>query len=89
MFEKEPSSRCGRYISPSSGYRAYYPAPWPPVPPVAVEGELLCLLSDADRALARLDAVSTFLPNPDLFVATNEAVEKLPDAMSGVNMEVR
>lgn len=70
MSEKERSSRAGRYISQSSGYRAYYPAPLPPAPPVAVEGELLRLLSDADRALARLDAVSTFLPNPDLFVAT-------------------
>lgn len=70
MSEKDQSSRAGRYISQPSGYRAYHPAPLPPSPPVAVEGELLRLLSDADRALARLDAVSTFLPNPDLFVAT-------------------
>ena len=70
MSEQEQSSRAGRYISQPSGYRAYYPAPLPPSPPVAIAGELLRVLSDADRALARLDAVSTFLPNPELFVAT-------------------
>ncbi|MGI9014996.1 MAG: Fic/DOC family N-terminal domain-containing protein [Phycisphaerales bacterium] len=30
---------------------------------------MLRLLSDADRALGRLDGVSTNLPDPDLFVA--------------------
>jgi Fic family protein len=30
--------------------------------------ELLALLSEADRELARLDAATEFLPNPDLFV---------------------
>jgi len=69
MPKQELSTRAGRYVSQPTGYRAYCPAPLPPVPPVAIEGELLRLLSDADRALARLDAVSTFLPNPDLFVA--------------------
>ena len=69
MPAQDPSARAGRYISQPTGYRAFYPQPLPPVPSVAIEGELLRLLSDADRALARLDAVSTFLPNPDLFVA--------------------
>lgn len=70
MSKNLQSSRAGRYICQLSGYEAYYPAPLPPIPPLAIEGDLLRLLSDADRALARLDAVSTFLPNPDLFVAT-------------------
>lgn len=34
-----------------------------------MDAELLRLLSDADRALGRLDGVATVLPNPDLFVA--------------------
>jgi Fic family protein len=68
MTESEQTFRAGRTIAQPSGYRAFYPATLPPVPAVAVEGELLRLLSDADRALARLDAVSTLLPNPDLFV---------------------
>lgn len=34
-----------------------------------MDGELLKLLSDADRALGRLDGATEVLPNPDLFVA--------------------
>ena len=44
------------------------PAPLPPTPPVAVTGELQRLLSEADRALGRLDGSVQTLPNPDLFV---------------------
>jgi Fic family protein len=51
------------------GYKAFIPAPLPPNPPVAVDPELARLLSEADRALGRLDGVATVLPNPDLFVA--------------------
>jgi hypothetical protein len=38
-------------------------------PPLNYDGELQRLLSDADRNLARLDALATLLTNPDLFVA--------------------
>jgi Fic family protein len=34
-----------------------------------MEGELTALMSEADRALGRLDGVASILPNPDLFVA--------------------
>ncbi|MEQ1826413.1 MAG: Fic/DOC family N-terminal domain-containing protein, partial [Pirellula sp.] len=61
--------RAGRYVKQSTGYRAFLPADLPPVPPIAMEPELIRLLSDADRALGRLDGVATVLPNPDLFVA--------------------
>lgn len=64
-----PSSpRAGRYVQQPSGYRAFLPEPLPPAPPIAYDGELLTLLSDADRDLARLDALADLLPNPDLFV---------------------
>ncbi|MFN7817532.1 MAG: Fic family protein, partial [Burkholderiales bacterium] len=53
------SARAGRLISQPTGYRAFVPVPLPPVPSIALDGELLRLLSDADRALARLDAIST------------------------------
>lgn len=62
-------TRAGRYISQPTGYRAYMPEPLPPNPPVAFDGEMQRLLSDADRDLARLDALASLLPNPDLFVA--------------------
>lgn len=34
-----------------------------------MEGELTAFMSEADRALGRLDGVASILPNPDLFVA--------------------
>ncbi len=61
-------TRSGRYISQPTGYRAFIPAPLPPQPPLAIGGELPALLSEADRALGRLDGSVLTLPNPDLFV---------------------
>lgn len=63
------STRTGRYIKQPSGYRAFVPAPLPPEPPVTRDDELDRLLSQADRALGRLDGVTSVLPNPELFVA--------------------
>ncbi len=63
------SNRAGYYVQQPTGYRAYYPAPLPPSPALEISGELLRLLSDADRDLAKLAALSELLPNPDLFVA--------------------
>lgn len=60
--------RSGSYRQTLTGYRAFYPAPLPPVPPVNLEG-LALLLSDADRALGAINTIATVLPNPDLFVA--------------------
>ncbi|MDX2272651.1 MAG: Fic family protein [Cyanobacteriota bacterium] len=62
------SNRAGRYISQSLGYRAFMPAPLPPIPALDLGGELAGLLSDADRAIGRLDGSVLTLPNPDLFV---------------------
>lgn len=64
----EPGGRAGRYTPQPTGYRAFLPAPLPPRPPVRITGELQHLLSDADRALGRLDGSVQTLPNPDLFV---------------------
>lgn len=61
--------RAGRHVSQPGGYRAFLPAPLPPDPPVKMDDELLRRLSDADRALGRLDGVASVLPNPELFVA--------------------
>lgn len=62
------STRAGRYVKQLSGYRAFIPAPLPPSPAVRVKGELQVRLSEADRALGRLDGVIQTLPNPDLFI---------------------
>ncbi len=63
-----PATRAGRYQRQPTGYRAFIPAPLPPVPAVRLTGELQRLLSEADRALGRLDGSVLTLPNPDLFV---------------------
>ncbi len=60
--------RSGRYVQQPAGYRAFIPAPLPPVPPVAMDASLQQLLSAADRALGRLDGSIHTLPDPDLFV---------------------
>ncbi len=61
-------ARAGKYVKQPLGYRAFIPKPLPPNPPIKYDGELRSLLSQADRALARLDGVTTVLPNPELFV---------------------
>lgn len=60
--------RAGQYEKQPTGYRAFVPRPLPPDPPLAFDSTLQTLLSEADQALARLDAATEFLPNPDLFV---------------------
>lgn len=61
-------TRAGRYVQQPTGYRAFIPAPLPPQPPVQLAGNLQRVLSQADRALGRLDGSIQTLPNPDLFV---------------------
>lgn len=61
--------RAGQYVRQIEGYRAFLPAPLPPDPPPQLDAETINLLSRADRALGRLDGVTSVLPNPDLFVA--------------------
>lgn len=65
---REAEGRAGRYVRQLEGYRAFIPAELPPVPAVKLAGTLQRALSDADRALGRLDGSVQTLPNPDLFV---------------------
>ncbi|HUS98660.1 MAG TPA: Fic/DOC family N-terminal domain-containing protein, partial [Hyphomicrobiaceae bacterium] len=62
------SERAGKYVKQAKGYRAFVPAPLPPSPPIAMDAPLQKLLSQADRALGRLDGSISILPNPDMFV---------------------
>jgi len=62
------NTRTGRYVKQAGGYSAFIPNPLPPNPPIKFDEELLSLLSDADRSLARLDGIITVLPNPDMFI---------------------
>jgi Fic family protein len=63
------SERSGVYIQQPAGYKAFIPKPLPPVPSLNIDMEMQTLLSRADRTLARLDGVTTVMPNPDLFIA--------------------
>lgn len=61
--------RAGHYVRQTEGFKAFVPAPLPPEPAVQIDPEMTNLLSEADRALGRLDGIAALLPNPDLFVA--------------------
>ena len=62
------SARAGRYVTQSTDYKAFIPAPLPPDPPLQIAGELQMLLSQSDRALGGLNGSIQTLPHPDLFV---------------------
>ena len=61
-------NRSGTYVKQAGGYKAFIPSKLPPHPPVTMDQELWALLSEADRALGRLDGSTDVLPDPDLFV---------------------
>lgn len=62
------------YLTPISTVgetaRAFVPHPLPPMPPLALEGELDSLLDAAATAIGRLDGISLMLPDPQLFLYT-------------------
>jgi len=64
----QQKGRAGQYIRQVSGYSAFLPTPLPPDPPLLLDDETLELISQADRALGRLDGSIQTLPDPDLFV---------------------
>ncbi|MDJ1176552.1 Fic family protein [Roseofilum capinflatum] len=61
-------TRAGQYVHQIEGYQAFIPNPLPPQPEILMDQEMWHLLSQADRALGRLDGATDALPNPDLFV---------------------
>jgi len=60
--------RAGQYIQQSTGYRAFSPKSLPPDPPVVIRPKMQVLLSQADRALGRLDGSIQTLPDSDWFM---------------------
>ena len=66
--DNKSAGRAGQYLVQTAGYRAFVPSRLPPEPPVRIDGQLQRRLSEADRALGRLDGSIHTLPNPDLFV---------------------
>ncbi len=68
MTQSGQKERAGQYIRQVAGYSAFLPKPLPPIPPLQIDDETLELISQADRALGRLDGSIQTLPDPDLFV---------------------
>ena len=66
------NNRAGAFVSNLTGemaYKSFRPAPLPPNPPIALSGELVAKLVDANKKLAALDGLSARIPNMDLFVS--------------------
>lgn len=63
-------ARAGQYIMNLSGeaaYRSFKPTPLPPV--VEMDAELVASLTQATKALATLDTLSSYIPNVNLFIS--------------------
>ena len=61
----------GTYVTTSTAgesFRAFIPSPLPPDPPVVLESGDYDLLERANRALGRLDGVTSLLPDVSLFL---------------------
>src|SRR5262245_47266524 len=61
--------RSGQYISQLDGYKAFIPTSLPPNPPVKLDDNMNHLLSEANVALGRLDAMGQLLPSIDYIIA--------------------
>ena len=65
-------NRAGEYIRNMSGeaaYQSFRPAPLPPVPPIVLDDDLVRLLVDASRELAKLNTAASLIPDADLFIS--------------------
>ena len=65
-------TRAGEYKANLSGdmqYESFVPSSLPPTPPVHLDEEMLQLLLLAHRSLAKLEGVSSQIPNVNLFVS--------------------
>ncbi|EFQ24813.1 filamentation induced by cAMP protein Fic [Aminomonas paucivorans DSM 12260] len=67
-MQRENRHRAGHRIRQPEDYEAFIPSPLPPDPPLVLDNGILDLLSQADRALGRLDGSTEVLPQSDLFV---------------------
>lgn len=66
------NQRSGRYRTNLSGemqYKSFVPSRLPPTPPIDVDKEMIQLLLAAHRNLAKLEGISSQIPNVELFVS--------------------
>lgn len=65
-------TRAGEYKTNLSGdmkYESFVPSSLPPTPPINIDEEMLQLLLVAHRSIAKLEGISSRIPDVDLFVS--------------------
>ena len=65
-------NRAGMYVDNLGGeasYLSFRPNPLPPIPEIKMDEEIVRLLIEANRQLAKLDMSSQFISNADLFIS--------------------
>lgn len=64
-------NRAGKFVDNLTGeatYQSFKPNPLPPVPEILLDEEIVKLVVDANRQLAKLDIASQLISNADLFI---------------------
>lgn len=61
-------SKIGSYRQQSTGYKAFIPEKFPSANPVDWDQEVIYLLSLADRAIGKLNAIDQLVPDVDFFI---------------------
>lgn len=56
-------------LSDQAAYQSFAPSPLPPQPPIEIDGEMMELLIQANRGIARLESLSSLIPHVALFVS--------------------
>lgn len=65
-------NRAGKFVDNLTGeatYQSFKPNPLPPVPEILLDEEIVKLVVDANRQLAKLDTASQLISNADLFIS--------------------
>lgn len=58
----------GTFQQQPTGYKAFIPAPFPPKDIIHWDADLIMLLSHADRAIGKLNAIDALVPDVDFFI---------------------
>ena len=65
-FKNSPAGRLLKVGQGESAYWSFVPLPLPP--DLTLDAKLVCVLSEADRALGELAGLGRTAPNPNLFI---------------------
>ncbi|MBI3309632.1 MAG: Fic family protein [Candidatus Melainabacteria bacterium] len=61
-------SKIGTFIQQKEGYKAFIPEPFPPKDLIKWDNNLISLLSQADMAIGKLNAINELVPDVDFFI---------------------